>query len=144
MKPGIDYIGAAVGIFLLNEKEELLLLKRSQNAKNERGHWEAPGGAMEFGETLEAAARREFREELSAEIEIMNQLPAEDHIIPSDKQHWVATTFVAKLKKGGVPKIMEPHKFDAMGWFPLDSPAQPLSIITELNIKRYRKLKGLK
>ncbi|MBI2029344.1 NUDIX hydrolase [Candidatus Gottesmanbacteria bacterium] len=46
MKQGIDYIGISVGALIFNEKGEVFLSKRSQNAKNEKGCWEAPGGAV--------------------------------------------------------------------------------------------------
>lgn len=94
MKKGLDYIGVAAGAMIFNDKGEFLA-KRSQNCKNERGHWETPGGSVEFGETQEQAARREILEEYGAEIDITEQFPAADHLIPAEKQHWVATTFLA-------------------------------------------------
>lgn len=139
MKAGIDYIGVSVGAMTFNENGELFLAKRSQNAKNEKGHWENPGGSIEFSETLEQAVRREIREEYGFEIEIIKQFPAADHLIPKEKQHWVATTFLAKIKKGQTPQIMEPEKCDAIGWFSLDDLPKPLSIITKLDIEEYKK-----
>jgi 8-oxo-dGTP diphosphatase len=139
MKKGIDYIGVSAGAMILNDKGELFLSKRSQNVKNERGCWETPGGSVDFGETLENAARREILEEYGADINIVEQWPAEDHIIPADKQHWVATTFLAKFKPGQEPKIMEPEKCDAIGWFALDKLPSPLSLITQMDLERYKK-----
>jgi len=137
MKQGIDYIGVSAGAMIVNDSGEILLAKRSQNAKNERGCWEVPGGAVEFGETLDAAIKREIYEELGVNIEIIEQFPAENHLIPEEKQHWVATTFLAKLNPGEQPKIMEPHKCDAIGWFSLDNLPAPLSLITQLDIKHH-------
>lgn len=137
MKKGLDYIGVSAGAIIFNENGEVFLAKRSQNAKNEKGHWETPGGAVEFGETLAQAAAREIKEEYGAEIEIVEQWPAADHIIPAEKQHWVATTFLAKFKPGQQPRIMEPEKCDAIGWFKLDALPQPLSIITQIDLKHY-------
>jgi mutator protein MutT len=139
MKRGVDYIGVAVGAMILNDKGEVLLCKRSQRAYNERGCWEVPGGAVEFGEKLEDAIRREIREELGVEIELIEQFPAADHIIPGDKQHWVPTTFLAKLMPGNTPKIMEPIKCDALDWFSIDRLPTPLSLITQYDVQYYRK-----
>lgn len=141
MKKGVDYIGVAAGAMIFNDEGELFLSKRSQNCKNERGHWETPGGSVELGETLEAATRREIMEEYGAEIDIIEQFPAADHMIPDEGQHWVATTFLAKFGPGRVPKIMEPEKCDAIGWFPLDKLPEPLSIITRSDLAEYRKRK---
>jgi mutator protein MutT len=123
MKRGIDYIGVSVGAFILNDKGEVLLCKRSQNAGNERGCWEAPGGAVEFGEKRQDAIIREIKEELGIDIEIIEPLVTADHIIPADKQHWVPTTYVCRIKEG----------------YRLDRLPKPLSIITSLDVAAYKK-----
>ena len=138
MKKGVDYIGVSAGAMIFNDKGELFLSKRSQNAKNEKGHWETPGGGVDFGEALEQAAKREIKEEYGVDIEIIEQWPAGDHIIPQENQHWVATTFLAKIREGQEPKIMESDKCDAIGWFPLDNLPEPLSIITQIDLKQYK------
>ncbi len=139
MKKGIDYIGVAVGAMIFNEKGELFLSKRSQNSKNEKGCWEIPGGAVEFGEKLVDAIMREMREEYGVGIEIIKQFPAADHIISSEKQHWVPTTFLARIMSGEEPKIMEPKKCDGIGFFSLGQLPQPLSIITKIDLDFYSK-----
>lgn len=137
MKQGVDYIGVAVGAMMFNEKGELFITKRSQNCKNERGHWEIPGGSVEYGESLEDAVHREVKEEYGVDIDIVKQYPASNHVIPADKQHWIPTTFIVKMKVGQTPVIMEPDKCDAIGWFPLGNLPSPLSIITKIDIERY-------
>lgn len=57
-------VGAA--ILILDEKNRLLLMKRSDS-----GCWGSPGGAVEPGEIVEDAARRETLEETGLEIEDM-------------------------------------------------------------------------
>lgn len=143
MKKGTDYIGVAAGAMIFNDQGKLFLSKRSQNCKNERGHWETPGGSVEFGETLEEATKREIREEYGVEIEILEQFPAADHLIPAEKQHWVATTFLARMQPGQVPKIMEPDKCDEIGWFALDNLPQPLSLITRSDLEEYARRKKI-
>lgn len=138
MKKGVDYIGVGVGAMIFNDAGELLLIKRSKQAKNERGCWECPGGGIEFGETMAAAVKREIREEVGVDILLEHQLRAIDHLIPADKQHWVTTPFVCKIVPGQAPKVMEPHKCDGWGWFPLNKLPKPLSIATEMNLVDYR------
>ena len=142
MKAGIDYIGVAVGALIFNDEGKILLCKRSQNAKNERGCWEAPGGAVEFGETLAHALIREMKEELDIELEITKQLPAADHLIPDEHQHWIPSSFICNIKDNKEPKIMEPTKCDAIGWFALNALPEPLSIITKIDLEKYHALQN--
>ncbi len=139
MQQGVDYVGVSAGTMLLNDKGEVFLSKRSRKSRNERGHWETPGGSVEFGETLAETAKREMMEEYGVEIEIIERFPAYDHLLPDEKQHWVATTFLAHLKSGQVPKIMEPDKCDAIGWFALDKLPVPLSRIAQADLREYKK-----
>ncbi|MBV9598741.1 MAG: NUDIX domain-containing protein [Chloroflexi bacterium] len=53
-----------VGILLLNERGEILMQLRDDIPTiSDPGCWAVPGGGQDPGESLEQAARREFREE---------------------------------------------------------------------------------
>ncbi|MGH7203825.1 MAG: NUDIX domain-containing protein [Candidatus Levyibacteriota bacterium] len=139
MKKGIDYIGVGVGAAIFNKGGKLFLSKRGIKAKNERGKWEIPGGGVEFGETFEQALKREIKEEIGVEIEVMDLLGICDHIIPKEKQHWVAPTYLCKISKG-TPKILEPEKCAEMGWYSIEeAQALPLSIVTTYDIRLLKK-----
>ena len=140
MQPGIDYIGVSVGAVIFNEKKQLFLTLRSKNATNERGFWEIPGGKVHFGETLQDAIKREIKEEHGIDIILLKQLPASNHFIPDEKQHWVPTSFIAKIKDNQEPKILEPDKCDAIGWFDLHKLPKPLSIITKIDLEALKKI----
>ncbi len=51
-------------------KENKILLARRKAGKILGGLWEFPGGKLEHGEELEAALKRELREELSIDVAI--------------------------------------------------------------------------
>lgn len=138
MKKGIDYIGVSAGALITNNKGEIFLSKRSKYTRNQQGCWETPGGAVNFGEKREDAIKREMREEFGIDIKIIKPLQTADEILSKEKQHWVATIYIAKIKGNKNPKIMEPHKCDAIGWFALDNLPSPLSYITTLDTKAYR------
>lgn len=139
MQAGVDYIGVSVGALIFNERGELFLSKRSMKARNEKEKWEAPGGMVHFGETREEAVKREMKEEFGVDLILQEVLQVFDEILPTDKQHWVATTFIAKVEDGQEPKILEPEKCDAIGWFALDSLPKPLSMVTTADVVRYKK-----
>ena len=135
---GIDYIGVGVGACIINNEGKILLCKRGAKAKNERGMWEIPGGAVEFNERFEEALKREIKEEIGVEIEIIRILHVVSHIISNEHQHWVSPTYICKIVSGN-PIIKEPGKCDEIGWFTIDEAQKlPLSIVTKEDIDKLK------
>ena len=134
MLAGRDYVGVGVGAMVFGADGRVFLAQRGPLAKNERGCWEFPGGGVDFGERLDQAIRREFREEYGMEIAVERLLHVADHILPDEGQHWVAPTFVAR-HVGGAPEIREPGKCSAIGWFALDALPAPLSQVTAEDLR---------
>ena len=141
MKRGSDYIGVGVGALILDEAGRIFLSQRGPLAKNERGLWEIPGGGVEFGETLADALRREMREEYGIEIEVGDLLDVVDHILPAEGQHWVSPTFICRIT-AGEPRIVEPGKCSAIGWFGLAEMPDGLTQITQENLTNFRTAYG--
>ncbi len=134
MKTGKDYIGVGVGALIFNDEGQLLLTLRGKKARNEIGKWEIPGGAVEFGETVQEALKREIREELGIEIKVTEMLQLCNHIIPDEGQHWLSPTYICKVIDGE-PKNLEPEKCDQIGWFSTEEAEKlPLSIVTQQDI----------
>ena len=67
----------AVGAVIL-DGDRVLLIQRGQEPL--KGEWSLPGGAVEVGETLEAALAREVREETSLEVTVGPVLEVLDSI----------------------------------------------------------------
>ncbi len=143
MIAGRDYIGVGVGALVFNTAGKVFLSQRGPQAKNERGYWEFPGGSVEYGETLAAAITREFHEEYEMEIEVVELLHVADHILPQERQHWVSPTFIAR-HIGGTPRIVEPSKCTAIGWFDLSALPEPLSVVTVEDVRYYLVKYGMK
>ncbi|MDX1995774.1 MAG: NUDIX domain-containing protein [bacterium] len=141
MRRGVDYIGVGVGAVIVDEAGRLFLAQRGPKARNERGLWEFPGGAVEFGETLRAALRREIHEEYGIVIEVGALLTVTDHLLPDERQHWVSPSFVCRIVEGG-PTIAEPEKCSAIGWFALDEMPEALTVVTQHDLMEYRRLTG--
>jgi len=56
-----------LGVYILNDKNELLLLRRK--GTHGAGTWCAPGGHLEFGESFEECAKREAKEEADLDVD---------------------------------------------------------------------------
>ena len=59
-------VDVAVGVLI--DSEGRVLLTSRPEGKVYAGYWEFPGGKVEFGESIEAALRRELQEELGITI----------------------------------------------------------------------------
>lgn len=116
-RPGIDCIGVGVGAVIVDERHRIFLARRGPQARNEKGKWEFPGGAVRYGETQIAALVREIREEFNIEIEVQSLINVADHILPSEGQHWVSPGYICRIR-AGTPSIMEPDKCAEFTWVP--------------------------
>ena len=96
---------AGAGVILINEKNEILLQKRSDN-----GFWDYPAGSMELGESFEECARREVLEETGltcGKLEFFMDLSGKDSFYeyPNGDQTYAAAIiyicrdFSGKLKE---------------------------------------------
>jgi 8-oxo-dGTP diphosphatase len=97
---------AVVGVAILAEGRVLAARRSRPTAL--AGHWELPGGKVEPGETVPAAAVREVAEELGCVIEITGALEGSS-VIDEDL---VLEAVTARLVEGDPV----PHEHDAVRW----------------------------
>jgi 8-oxo-dGTP diphosphatase len=55
---------------IVNDRDELLLLLRSPNAKRDPAKWGLSGGRLEAGETVQEGMHRELNEELGMDLKL--------------------------------------------------------------------------
>ncbi len=78
MDTTLPTLDVAVAIIWNADRTRVLLARRPED-KHVGGLWEFPGGKCEPGETLEAALRREVREELGVDIRLLQPRPMVVH-----------------------------------------------------------------
>jgi 8-oxo-dGTP diphosphatase len=82
----------AVDIIIELEDRGFILIQRGKPPYG----WALPGGFVDYGESLEEAARREAREETSLEVELVNQLGAYSAPNRDPRHHTISVVFVAR------------------------------------------------
>lgn len=73
-----EYPIASVGVVIVKDGKVLLAQRGKDPA---RGRWTIPGGAIEVGETLHEAAKREIMEECNIEVAIGRLYKSYDSIV---------------------------------------------------------------
>jgi len=73
--------------------------------KNPPLGWALPGGFVDYGESLEQAARREALEETSLEVGLVRQFHSYSDPQRDPRQHTITTVFIARAT--GVPQAAD-------------------------------------
>ena len=77
---------------IIETKGGIALIRR----KNPPYGWALPGGFVDYGESLEAAAVREAKEETSLDVELLSQLGAYSDPDRDPRRHTITVVFVAR------------------------------------------------
>ncbi len=139
MIPGRDCIGVGVGAMVFNEEGEAFLAKRGSDAFNERGTWEFPGEKSPLAKPWRMRLCANFKEEYGMDIELLELLGVNNHILLQEREHWVSPTFIAHpCATSTPPTILEPTKCSEIGWFALSALPTPLSQVTQEDVRMYQ------
>ena len=120
---GLQKVGAGVGVIMLKDGKILLGLRHTDPEKADselhgEGTWTMPGGKIEYGETLDEAAKREVLEETgiilrSAAVICVNT-------DKNDYAHFITVGLIGESFVGE-PRVLEPDEITEWRWFPLDA-----------------------
>jgi 8-oxo-dGTP diphosphatase len=111
-----------VGVIVLRDGAVLL---GERCGSHGAGTWALPGGHLEFGESVEACARREVREETGLELTRLRRGPYTSDVFAAEGRHYV-TLFVLAHCAAGEPEVCEPAKCSRWGWFRWTAFPEPL------------------
>lgn len=109
-KDGIYRINVAA--VMLNDKEEVLLCRRSMTKKVRPGLWHFPGGKVEKDEGFFDAIRREIKEELDIDVSDNYLFTEEFHDYGVDAKLWRTYFFVVE----GQGKVKLNSENDKFAW----------------------------
>ena len=105
-----------VGALIFNSKNEVLML-RTHKWSNK---WGIPGGKIKFGETSEAALRREIKEETNLKVNQINFVLVQDCIHSKEfyrDAHFVLLNYTCRVV--GKPNVKLNHEAQEFRWLKL-------------------------
>lgn len=114
-----------VGAVIFRGQQVLLVQRGTEPAM---GKWSLPGGLVELGESLHDAVRREVREEVGLDIQVLDLIVALDRVIfdaeGKIEYHYVLLDFLCSPETGEKPSPASDVKdcrFFALEELPLDN-----------------------
>lgn len=131
-------------IILINQNEELLMMKRTDNHL-----WGVPGGSIELGESLEECVRRETLEEVGIiveEMELFGVYSGEEmhYTYPNnDEVFMVSAVYLSRIKLDHIHLDLGEHsayRFVNLNEIPEDV-SPPIKPILRDLIKKHKKFK---
>lgn len=125
--------GVGIGVMIIKDGKVLLGKRKGSHGE---GEYAFPGGHLEYMESFEDCAKREVMEECGIEIEnIRFQILA--NLTKYAPKHYTHINLLADWKSGE-PKLLEPERCEAWGWYEIDNLPQPLFEVCKPAIKSYK------
>lgn len=100
MNNKVGIFRVAVGVIIINGKNQVLLTKRSMLREHHPGEWEIVSGRLDQGEGFEKALEREVFEELRIEVIPITIIGTFHFYRGKEKIEHVGVTYLAKYKSG--------------------------------------------
>lgn len=97
----------ATSAIVLNDKDEILFLKRSDDDDFQPGGWDMPGGGLEYGEKPENGVKREVKEETGLSIDIVKVLAANTYLM--NGVHRLDITYLCTVKDSSELELSPEH-----------------------------------
>jgi 8-oxo-dGTP diphosphatase len=111
-----------VGV-IVTKGDRVLLIKR--RGVHGQGTWSTPGGHLEYGESPEACATRETKEETGVDIANVRALGYTNDVFEESGRHYI-TLWMAGEHRSGEATVAAPYEASEVGWYAWDALPEPL------------------
>ena len=117
-----------VGVGVVIRRGVDILLIRRQNVHG-AGTWSTPGGHLDAGESPDACAAREVREETGIEVENIRFLGVTNDVFDAEERHYITLWMEAEYLSG-TAFVGAAHEMSEVQWWP--SEALPANLFLSL------------
>lgn len=129
-------VQTGASIIVEDSQGRILMQQRADD-----GNWSYPGGRVEVGETVEAAARREVFEESGlqvGEMELLGVFSGEElrHVYPDGNEVWGIDIVYVSRDYSGVLQAFD-GEASRVGFYPIDALPKPISPMNAVQIAAY-------
>ena len=135
-------MGIGVGIVVLNENKEVLLLLRKEDTfladsdMRLEGTYTLPSGKVNFGENFEEAGKRKLKEETDLDVNLNDLKVISLSSDINEYAHYATIGLIANNYKGTF-KLKDSKEFTNYGWFKLDELPSNLCLPSKKIIENY-------
>lgn len=118
----VDRPKVGVGVFVVRDGKILVGHRIGSHGSDT---WSLPGGHLEFGESVEACAKREVLEEAGIDIGDIQPITFTNDIFPEEDRHYITLFMRANYLSGDVER-KEPEKCLEWRWVEWPHIPEPL------------------
>ncbi len=139
MIKGEDYPGITLVFYCHDGNGNFIMAKRGINCRDEQGRWDIGGGGLELGDSLEKTLTKEIKQEYCTDILDYEFLGIREMFRTNNGKptHWIGLDYKVLVGKKKVSNG-EPHKFDDVKWFTLNTLPSPIHSQFPDFLKRYK------
>lgn len=123
-------VGTAI---IIMKYDKVLLMKRK--GPHGAGTWSPPGGHLDFGETPEACAAREAKEEVGLEVRDLQFRGVTNDVFEESDRHYI-TLWLEAGSFSGEAVIVSEQEVEEIGWFSWEALPQPLFLPLDNYVNR--------
>ena len=125
---------ATVGALVTNPQGKVLVVRTCKW----RGSWGVPGGKVEWGETLEAALLREFREEVGLELSQVQFALLQEAVTDPQFHRSAHFVLINYFASSSCSAVTPNHEIEAWLWLtPAEALLLPLNSFTRVLVRLY-------
>lgn len=139
-----------VAVFIINDKKQVLLQKRSANKRFNPNKWALCAGHVDAGESLESSALRELKEEIGIDVAINDLKPfAEREFTIRDSNSHITYFYYTKSNLNEKDFIIQKEELSEVKWFDIDEVINMIkskddsTVFREERVKLFEELKNV-